>query len=120
MVRIRKTTSVIAVLIAASTLPAAAEAISLICDVQSAGGSNDRYVIRIENPPSLLGERKAKLIGTNVHDLKIFKYDEVSMILNLTTRTSSWPDGATIQEFRINRVTGEIEVSFLRPPTEKE
>ncbi|WP_316174698.1 MULTISPECIES: hypothetical protein [unclassified Bradyrhizobium] len=87
----------------------------LRCSVNSPQRGSD-YALHIE-APKYLGSPRIQWVGKNAHDLQVVVFNETTIIADVNTRLSNFPDNAEAMSFRINRITGAFEVDFLRSPT---
>jgi hypothetical protein len=89
----------------------------LHCSLRGPQGAFSYYTLHIE-APKYLGSPRIQWVGTNPHeDLRVVVFDETTIIADVDTRFSNFPDKAEAMSFRINRITGAVEVNYLRNPT---
>jgi hypothetical protein len=92
------------------------DAFDLQCVLSGPSGQS-KYVLHLEIP-KYFGSPRIKWVGTNTHDLRVVIFDEMRIIADLDKALSGFPEKAEVMSFRINRISGEVEVNYLRRPTE--
>ena len=96
----------------------ASQNLFLNCVLKSQSGEYRRYALHVEIP--FFGPTSVTWVGINPHDLKVVRFDDTMIIANVDVRLAGWPDKADQMEFRLNRLTGQAEVSFLQKPSAKD
>ena len=101
------------------TAASAAERIYLRCSLVGSSGTYT-YTLRID-----FGAPRITLIGSNEIDLKVERLDDALIIATLNPLPTvklewkmsdlpDWPDTAAKIQFRMNRITGDAGVDYLR------
>ena len=101
------------------TAASAAERIYLRCSLVGSSGTYT-YTLRID-----FGAPRITLIGSNEIDLKVERLDDALIIATLNPLPTvklewkmsdlpDWPDTAAKIQFRLNRITGDAAVDYLR------
>jgi len=101
------------------TAASAAERIYLRCSLVGSSGTYT-YTLRID-----FGAPRITLIGSNEIDLKVERLDDALIIATLNPLPTvklewkmsdlpDWPDTAAKIQFRLNRITGDAGVDYLR------
>jgi hypothetical protein len=113
----------IAIICTALALPTSQPSAAILSDVfdlqcvlSGPRGKSD-YVLHLE-VPKYFGSPRIKWVGTNTHDLRVVVFDETRIIADVDKALSGFPDKADAMSFRINRISGAVEVNYLRNPTE--
>src|SRR5262249_46720053 len=94
----------------------ASQNLYLLCVLKNQTGEDRRYALHVEIP-NFFGAARVTWVGSNSFDLKVERVDDTMIIADLDGRLAGWPDKADKMEFRLNRLTGEAEVSFLQKPS---
>jgi hypothetical protein len=101
------------------TAASAAESIYLRCILVGSSGTYN-YTLRID-----FGAPRITLIGTNEIDLKVGRLDDALIIATLNSLPTvkvewkmsdlpDWPDKADKMQFRLNRITGDAGLDYLK------
>jgi hypothetical protein len=105
------------------TAAAAAERIYLRCSLVGSSGTHN-YALRID-----FGAPRITLIGTSETELEVERLDDARIIATVNPLPLSepkkgwkmkmsdlpdWPDEANKMLFRLNRITGDAEVDYLK------
>ena len=75
------------------------------------------YALRVELP-SVFGSARVQWVGVNTHDLRVIRFDDTSIIADISDKLAGWPDKADAMSFRLNRISGAAEVNYLQSPRE--
>ena len=96
-----------------SETPAAllSESFDLQCAAKGPKGVSN-YTLHVD-VPKFVGSPRIKWVGTNTHDLRVVVFDETMIIADVDGALSGFPDQANAMSFRINRITGTVEVNYL-------